>query len=47
MKKASLSILLQAHAMLAQLDKHQTEITEVPSSMCTGDNILLYFFVFT
>ena len=32
---------IQANAKLAQLDKHQTGMAEVPSSILTGGNILL------
>ena len=38
---------MQANAKLAQLDKHQTGMAEVPSSILSGGNILLLIFLFS
>ena len=34
------------NAKLAQLDKYQTEMAEVPSSILIGDDIVCLFFCF-
>ena len=38
---------MQAYAKLAQLDKHQTVMADVPISFLTGGNILLLIFLFS
>ena len=46
LKPSSLKIPKLAHARLTQKREHHTVASEVPSSILTGDNILLLIFFF-